>query len=159
MTSTYVIRKAEERDIASIHRLLDIYARKQVVLPRSEDDIRCYLKNFTVAVDGSGETAGCVAIRDFGNNLLEVRSLVVHPDLQNSGIGRLIIEHCIAFLRESRREFRLFALTLSPGFFLKLGFSLADRDLFPEKIWSDCASCPKRFHCDETAVLLSVPDR
>lgn len=150
------VRKANEGDIPAIHQLLDIYAQKQIVLPRSEEDIRHYLANFTVAVNESGLLLGCVAVRDFGNNLLEVRSLVVSPALQRGGVGRALVEHCIERLKQERGEFRLFALTLQPGFFKRIGFDIADRELFPEKIWSDCSKCPKKNCCDEIAVLYAA---
>ncbi len=157
MSTGLLVRAALEQDIAAIHALLNIYAEKRVVLARSEEDIRYYLNNFTVAVDGDGKLLGCVAVRDFGNDLLEVRSLVVQPDSQRGGIGRAMVEHVAAKLKAERAEFRLFALTLTPDFFQRLGFQMVPRALFPEKIWSDCAKCPKKDHCDETAVLLSFP--
>ena len=36
----------------------------------------------------------------------------------------------------------------------KLAESSVNRELFPEKIWSDCAKCPKHSCCDETAMLI-----
>jgi hypothetical protein len=32
-----------------------------------------------------------------------------------------------------------------------------DKYTFPPKIWSDCCVCPKKDHCDETAVVIDVP--
>lgn len=155
-TDPVTVRRAVESDVPGIHKLLAVYAEKQIVLPRSEEDISFYLKNFTVALL-DGELVGCVAVRDFGNHLLEVRSLVVSPDHQKHGIGRKMVEECIRHLHRTRPEFRLFALTYQQKFFEKLGFHTVDRQLFPEKIWSDCAACPKRDCCDEIAVLYHPP--
>lgn len=157
MSKDLIVRRAQDADVGAIGGLLAIYAAKQIVLPRSEEDIRYYLKNFTVA-ELDGELVGCVAVRDFGNDLLEVRSLVVSPDHQSLGIGRKMVETCIAHLRESRPDFRLFALTYREDFFRKLGFEVVSRERFPEKIWSDCAACPKQHCCDETAVLYVVAE-
>nr|WP_235903203.1 GNAT family N-acetyltransferase [Victivallis lenta] len=101
-----------------------------------------------------GTVRGCAAARDFGNGLLEVRSMVVEPEFQGKGIGRAMIEALIAGLRVKRKQFRLFALTYQVEFFKALGFQVVDRSLFPEKIWSDCAKCPKNDCCDETAMLI-----
>ena len=77
--------------------------------------------------------------------------------IEGKGIGRAMIEALIAGLRIRRKKFRLFALTYQVEFFKALGFRVVDRSLFPEKIWSDCAKCPKNACCDETAMLIEFP--
>ncbi len=157
MNDTLILRPAAEGDVPAIHQLLHIYAELGILLDRSEEDIRFYLKNFTVAVDGaSGELAGCMAVRDFGGDLLEVRSLAIRPELRRAGVGRRLVESAIARLSKERSAFRLFALTLQPGFFERLGFEIVSKDLFPEKIWHDCSRCPKQDRCDEIAVIHRV---
>ena len=147
------MRPAELQDVRSIHLLLHDYALQGVLLDRSEEDITLYLKNFTVAVDETGALLGCMAVRDFGNDLLEVRSLAIQPDMRKGGIGRKLVAKAIARLDEERDNYRLFALTLQPGFFERLNFEIVEKELFPEKIWADCVHCPKRERCDETAVI------
>ncbi len=157
MKNLLTVREACESDIKSIHRLLELYAAKAIVLSRSEEDIRFYLGNFVVAeIDGA--VRGCAALRDFGGDLLEVRSLVVEPGLQGKGIGRAMVESIIAGLKIRRPSWRLFTLTYQKEFFLKLGFVEVDRHRFPEKIWSDCANCPKHACCDEIAMLMTWPE-
>ena len=153
MKNLLTVREATEAHVKKIHELLVIYSKKAIVLARSEEDIRFYLGNFLVAEVG-GTVRGCAAARDFGNGLLEVRSMVVEPEFQGKGIGRAMIEALIAGLRVKRKQFRLFALTYQVEFFKALGFQVVDRSLFPEKIWSDCAKCPKNDCCDETAMLI-----
>lgn len=157
MKNLLTVRAAAEADVRAIHRLLEIYADRGVVLRRDEADIRFYLGNFTVAESG-GEVCGCAAVRDFGGDLLEIRSLVVDPALQGKGIGRAMVEAIIAGLRLRRQSWRLFTLTGAPGFFAALGFRRVDRELFPEKIWSDCAKCAKNDRCDEVALMLQWPE-
>ncbi|MCF7855891.1 MAG: GNAT family N-acetyltransferase, partial [Candidatus Pacebacteria bacterium] len=48
---------------------------------------------------------------------------------------------------------RIFALTYHPRLFEHQGFQRVSKDLFPEKVWHDCAKCPKRDRCDEIALL------
>ena len=133
MKNLLTVREATEADVKKIHELLVIYSKKAIVLARSEEDIRFYLGNFLVAEVG-GTVRGCAAARDFGNGLLEVRSMVVEPEFQGKGIGRAMIEALIAGLRVKRKQFRLFALTYQVEFFKALGFQVVDRSLFPEKI-------------------------
>ena len=156
-STALTVRPATEADVKAIFALLELYAAQKIVLQRSEADIRYYLANFSVA-EREGELVGCVAMRDFGNDLLEIRSLVVAPELQNTGVGRALVEYCIRKLRNSRQRFRLFALTLKADFFVRLGFRVVGKELFPEKIWSDCLNCPKKECCDELAVMLKSDD-
>ena len=153
MSDQVILRAAQAEDARGISQLLHGYAREGVLLDRSEEDILFYLKNFTVAVNESGELLGCAAVRDFGNDLLEVRSLAIRPDLRGGGIGRKLVEKAISTLQSQRQNFRLFALTLRPGFFEKLNFRIVEKELFPEKIWHDCSHCPKQHCCDEFAVI------
>lgn len=152
-----IIRKAQEADIPAIHALLEIYADRGIVLRRSCEDIRRNLGNFFVAEE-DGRICGCSAIRDFGNNLLEVRSLVVDPELQGRGVGRTIIKAIVGDVNDKRRQWRLFTLTGQPEFFVKQGFRTVSRGMFPEKIWSDCRKCPKSDCCDEVALMITDED-
>ena len=52
---------------------------------------------------------------------------------------------------------RVFALTLEPTFFDRVGFEVVSKDDLPMKVWSDCARCPKQQNCDEIAVAKMVP--
>ena len=129
MSKEIILRPAEPQDVHNIHILLHDYAVQGVLLDRSEEDIAFYLKNFTVAVDENGSLLGCMAVRDFGNDLLEVRSLAIKSDLRKAGIGRKLVEKAIARLDEARDSYRLFALTLQPGFFERLNFRIVEKYL------------------------------
>ena len=60
------------------------------------------------------------------------------------------------YVREIARLRRVFALTLVPDFFTKCGFTLTSLGRLPEKSASECPVCPKRFACDEHAMLLHL---
>ena len=153
MSQSVILRPAESQDAVLINKLLHSYAVQGILLDRSVEDILFYIENFTVAVDENNQLLGCMAVRDFGNDLLEVRSLAIQPDLRKSGIGRKLVEKAIERLDAERGTYRLFALTLQPGFFERLNFKLVEKELFPEKIWADCVHCPKQHCCDEYAVI------
>jgi amino-acid N-acetyltransferase len=148
-------RMAVPDDVPTIHALLAGYAADQLLLPRSPEDLHARIANFAVAETATGVFAGCVALRDYGNRLFEVRSLAVHPDFLQRGIGSALVEFQTERLRRAGGG-RVFALTSHPHLFLRLGFAPVDKSLFPEKIWSDCQMCPKQNCCDEDAVLLEV---
>ena len=157
MNNSLQVRAAVPEDVPAIHALLEPYADKKVVLRRSQEDILNYIGNFVVAVI-DGKVCGCGAARDFGNELYEVRSLVVDPNIQKMGIGRAIVNFFVNRLKEQKINWKLFALTMTPGFFISLGFREVQKEMFPEKIWADCLKCAKYNCCDETAVLLASED-
>ena len=157
MKSAIAVRAAEKTDIDAIFALLEKFSGSGVILPRSKADIEFYLGNFRVAVCGD-RIVGCAAVRDFGNDLLEVRSLAVLPEMHGRGVGKAIIAAIVGQLHRTRKNWRLFALTQRPEFFRTQGFREVPKALFPEKIWSDCSKCVKRQRCDEAAVLLDASE-
>jgi len=146
------LRPAAEGDVEQIWEILAKYSRLRLLLPRSRDDIRAVLSSFHVA-EVDGRFAGCVALRDFGGGLYEVRSLAVPEELGGMGVGTALVKELLEHVA-TLKPCRLFALTYRSAFFKHLGFRVVDKSLFPEKIWSDCSICPKKESCDETAVLM-----
>ncbi len=149
-----ILRSAVAQDMTAILALMEPYACQGIVLRRTADEISRHLDNFIVAEQG-GVVVGCVALRDYGDHLQEIRSLVVHERCVGAGIGSWLVQAAVEKARE-RKVSRVFALTLRPRLFERLGFELVDKDLFPEKVWSDCATCPKKNCCDEVAVVLEL---
>jgi amino-acid N-acetyltransferase len=80
---------------------------------------------------------------------------VVGRDYQGRGLGRALVLEC---LREARDLgiTRVFALTLKPEFFEKLGFRRVPRSRFPQKIWRDCFKCRFFEACGEVAVEMDL---
>lgn len=151
------IRKAELRDVPALHLLIDHYAAEQVLLPRTLTDLYENVREFTVAEEG-GKLLGCGALKFYSKEIAEIRSLCVETALKSNGIGRAVAE---SLLDEAAR-FGLktvFALTVAPEFFSKLGFREAPRDRFPSKVWLDCLQCQRYDSCNEKAVALELVSR
>lgn len=152
-TPELLIRKAVPEDVPEIYQILAVFAEQHLLLPRPQLDILMRIENFYVAcVDG--KVAGCAALRDYGNELYEVRSLAVAEKFQNMGLASKIVTAQLESL--AGKSARVFALTYRDNFFQRLGFSVVEKTLFPEKIWSDCERCTKKDHCDEIAVLMEL---
>ena len=113
MNTHLSVRPAAASDVDAIHALLELYASSGIVLKRSKEDIAFFIGNFIVA-EFQGKVCGCAALRDFGGDLLEVRSVVVDPARQGCGIGRAMVEFIIADVELNRPHFRLFTLTTTP---------------------------------------------
>ena len=147
------LRMAEKKDIDAICKILAPYAKKKIVLPREPVEVLKHIHNFCVA-EKNGRTIACCAFRDYGNKLFEIRSLAVNSRNIGGGIGSKMVN----FLKERisvHGDVKVFALTTSAGFFHRLGFRTVEKDMFPQKIWSDCSKCPKLNDCDEEAVMIN----
>ena len=148
------IRPARVEDVGDMQEVINGYAAEDRMLERSRDFLLEHLRDFLVAEDASG-FLGCCALAVLTPDLAEVRSLAVQPEAAGRGIGRALVRACIA---EARRlgVRRVFALTLVPEFFERCGFMLTSLGRLPEKSAAECPVCPKRFKCDEHAMLLHL---
>jgi amino-acid N-acetyltransferase len=144
------IRKAELRDVPALFKLISRYAAQQVLLPRPLTNLYEDIWEFTVAEE-DGRLLGCGALKFYSQELAEIRSLCVDEQLKSKGVGRKLTE---ALLDEAERYGlkTVFALTVVPTFFEKLGFQAVPRERFPAKVYDDCLGCPKHSCCDEIAV-------
>jgi amino-acid N-acetyltransferase len=146
-----MIEKAKIGDPPAILALVNDYAGRELMLPRSLNDIYESLRDFFVCRQ-DGEIVGCAALKVTWQGLGEVRSLAVRQDAQRRGVGRALLESC---LEEARAlgVGRVFVLTYIPEFFQKFGFVLYPKEKLPHKIWVDCLNCPKFPDCDEVALV------
>lgn len=149
-----MIRRARITDARGIHQLLLGYAQQGQLLGRSLVDIYEALRDFHVCVQDD-VIVGVGALQICWEDLAEIRSLAVRPGLAGQGIGRKIVEHCLAEARELGLK-RVFALTYQPQFFARLGFVEIEKQQLPHKIWTDCIHCVKFPDCDETALQLDL---
>jgi amino-acid N-acetyltransferase len=140
--------------IQDIFSLIDEYAKAGLLLPLTEDQIKERLDTFFVAFIDK-KLVACVSLRNFGDKLFEIRSLAVDKQYSKMGIGSKIVAYILNDVMTKIDQPEVFALTYQVSFFMKLGFRVVDKDIFPQKIWSDCSNCPKFANCDETAVLFT----
>jgi len=124
------------------------------MLPRSLNEIYENLRDYAVMVNASAPDTilGCCALHVTWNDLAEIKSLAVSEAAQGRGVGRQLVEHCVAEARELMIS-RVFALSYKPGFFEKLGFVRIDKEQLPRKIWGECVNCSKFMECDETCLI------
>ncbi|MDO8721260.1 MAG: N-acetyltransferase [Syntrophales bacterium] len=152
-----MLRKARIGDVKIIHRMINISAGREEMLPRSLMDIYGSLRDFFVYYDEERqEIQGICAMNIIWENLAEVRSLYVEEGHREKGIGKNLVEACISEAI-TLDLYRIFTLTYKREFFGHLGFKVVDRSLLSEKIWSDCFRCSKYpDYCDEVAMLIEL---
>lgn len=145
------VRKAVMRDIAPILDIINGYAAKGVMLPRTEFEMSEHIRDFSVVTDGN-RLLGCGALHFYSPTMGEIRSLAVAEDAKTHGVGRRLVE---ALVKEAA-DYSLnavFAFTYVEDFFRKVGFRQVERGELPLKAWKDCLRCPKFQCCDEIAVV------
>lgn len=146
-----VVRSAKLKDIPALLGLINSYASKQVMLPRTEFEMAENIRDFVTAWEGD-RLLGCGALHFYTPTSAEIRSLAVDPGRKTAGIGRRIVEALEADAHSNGLA-SLFAFTYVPGFFRKMGYQEVDRGELPLKAWKDCLRCPKFQACDEIAML------
>jgi len=129
------------------------YAREDRMLERTREFLLEHLRDFVLA--DAGRFLGCCALAVLTADLAEIRSLAVVPDAGGQGIGKALVERCVAEARRLGLR-RVFALTLVPRFFERCGFTMTSLGRLPEKSAEECPVCPKRFACDEHALILHL---
>ncbi len=169
------IRPARVGDVEPMRELIDRYAAEDRMLSRSREFLVEHLRDFIVAEDdyrggyapprtpplvpASPEHPppflGCCALAVLTPDLAEIRSLAVRPEASGRGVGRALVDACVTEARRLGLR-RVFALTLVPDFFVRCGFVLTSLGHLPEKSAAECPICPKRFACDEQAMLMHL---
>ena len=155
-TEAMLVRKAKISDVRALQQILAHYAREGKLLARSLSELYAHLRDMFVCVEPQkGQVVGCCALHIVWDNLAEIRSAAVLEGFQGQGMGRQLVEACVAEARELEIA-RLFVLTIETSFFEHFGFRIVDKNVLPHKIWADCIHCPKYPECDETAMVLDL---
>ncbi len=152
-----MLRKACIGDVKTIHRMINVSAGREEMLPRSLMDIYGSLRDFFVYYDEESQyIQGICAMNIIWENLTEIRSLYVDERYRGKGIARNLVEACVSEAI-TLELYRIFTLTYQKEFFIHLGFKVVDRSSLSEKIWSDCFRCSKYpDYCDEVAMIVEL---
>lgn len=146
-----VCRKAKVDDVEPLYQMIQGYAEKGIMLPRSRNVLEKQIEEFVVA-EWDGAVIGCGSLCQLGSDLVEIRSLGISEGYKGKGIGSMLVDSLMA--EAKRREIpKVMALTYEVSFFIKNGFNVVEKEIFPEKVWTDCIHCKKQHACDEIAVL------
>jgi amino-acid N-acetyltransferase len=149
-----ILRKAHLSDVPALFKLIRQYAAEEVMLPRALPELYEDVWEFTVA-ERDGQVAACGALRLYNAEVAEIRSLCVDPVQKTAGLGRAVTTQLMHEAQALGLK-RVFALTVVPGFFSKMGFYPVERDALPQKVWRDCLQCEKYFRCDEVAMVFDL---
>ena len=149
-----MLRQARVTDVPAIHALVNLFAERGVMLPRTRARLYETVRDFVVAED-DGQLVGAGALKTVWEDLGEVCSLAVAESHQRRGIGASVVENLLgqAAMLGLRR---VLVLTYLPAFFARFGFRPADKHDLPHKVWTECVNCPKFPDCNEQAMVLEL---
>lgn len=138
-------------DAGAIHALIMRHLDEGHLLPRELAEIAVHAHRFVVVCQDDRIVA-CAELAPLSREVSEVRSLVVSEDARSLGLGRELIDELVERATMAGFE-RLCAFTHAPSYFVQLGFSMVPHVWLPEKIVTDCHSCPHFRRCGQYAVL------
>jgi amino-acid N-acetyltransferase len=151
------VRKAHLSDVNEMCRMINHYAEKQQMLPKTLLQLYENLRDYSVAFEPSAPDSvlGCGALHIYWENLAEIRALAVAPEIMRKGVGTALVEELLAEARALGIE-QVFCFTYEPRFFSRFGFIQVEHSTMPLKVYNECFHCPKFNKCDELAMVLHL---
>ena len=149
-----MIRKAAIKDIKEIQKLINSFAQKDLMLPRSLNELYEHIRDFFV-YEEKKKIIGCAALHISWDDLVEIKSLAVDKEYQRKGRGKALAKVCMQEAKSLGAK-KIFALTYVPEFFKEIGFKRIGHNKLPHKIWAECINCPKFPDCRETAMIRRI---
>jgi amino-acid N-acetyltransferase len=146
-----MIRKAEIKDIKQIQELINAFAKQDIMLARSLNELYENVRDFWVK-ENKGKVIGCAGLHISWDDLAEIKSVAVAKKYQSRGIGKELISACLNEAGSLGAK-KLFVLTYKPEYFKKFGFKRVKHSDLPHKIWAECINCCKFPNCQEIALL------
>ena len=146
-----MIRKAKIEDIKYIQQLINLFAKQDLMLPRSLNELFENIRDFWVAEENK-RIVGCAALHISWDDLAEIKSLAVAKNKQGKGLGKELVLYCLNEAKALGAK-KIFVLTYKPEFFKKFGFKRLKTSELPHKIWAECINCCKFPNCQEIALL------
>ncbi len=166
METKVIIRKAKISDALKIKKIIDFYAKKEIMLFRPVYLIYSNIRDYFVA-QVNKKIVGCSALHVLGKEyrpgkreavLAELKSLAILGNYQGKKIGTRLVKECIQEAQKMEID-KIFTLTIKENlsFFKGIGFKEIKNTALPQKIWQECADC-SRFpaDCNEIPLILKI---
>jgi amino-acid N-acetyltransferase len=153
----FMVRKARLSDVNEMSRIINYYADRQLMLPKTMLQLYENLRDYSVVEDASnsGRLKGCGALHIYWENLAEIRAIASAPGETRKGVGTQLVNQLINEAREMNIE-QVFLFTYEPKFFNRFGFIQVEHSTMPLKVYNECFHCPKFNKCDEVAMVLHL---
>ncbi|MDQ1205481.1 amino-acid N-acetyltransferase [Microbacterium sp. SORGH_AS_0862] len=139
--SEFTVRPARTADVRAIHRMLEPYVQRRILLGKDIVVLYEAVQQFLVAEDADGELIGCGALHVMWDDLGEIRTLIVDDAWLHRGVGRALVEG----LEQQARTLglsRLFCLTFEVDFFTRRGFAPIGEHVVDPDVYSQLVRSP-----------------
>jgi amino-acid N-acetyltransferase len=127
------VRRARTEDVRGIRRLLDLYSMDRLLLSKATVTLYEDVQEFWVASQAEA-VIGCGALHVMWEDLAEIRTLAVDPQLRGRGVGRRIVTELLSTARRIGVA-RVFVLTFEVEFFSRFGFVEIDGAPVPPAVY------------------------
>ena len=154
--SRITLRTANASQAPSLHAIITANIEEGHLLPRTLGELLVHAERFVVAVRGR-KIVGCAELAPLSAQVAEVRSLAVDHMARTAGVGTMLVEEVGRRARSDGFE-KLCAFTHTPGYFIRMGFSIVPHLWMPEKIFTDCVKCPMFRRCGQYAMVVSLDE-
>jgi amino-acid N-acetyltransferase len=145
-----LVRAARAADVRAIRSLVAPLVERRILLAKEAVTYYEALQEFVV-VERDGRLVGCGALHVFWEDLAEVRTLAVAPEVRGQGVGHDVLEALMARARTLGIT-RLFTLTFEVEFFGRHGFEIIDGTPVEPEVFAELL----RSHDDGVAEFLDL---
>jgi len=149
-----VLRRARVPDVPAMQKIINFYADRNEMLPRSLNELYENVRDYFV-LEREGEVIGCCAMHVTWSDLAEVKGLALRDECRGRRLGETLVYACLSDAREFGVA-RLFVLTYIPDYFERFGFRRVEKAELPQKVWTECIRCPKFPDCGEVSMVLDL---
>jgi N-acetylglutamate synthase-like GNAT family acetyltransferase len=115
-----IFRTATRDDIHKIIEFIEPFVEARALMRRTIEEVEEWLPNYFIA-EVDDEIVGCAALEIYSRKLAEIRSLAVSPTVQGMGVGKALVNACVA-LAEKQHVLEVMAITSNEQFFKAVGF-------------------------------------
>lgn len=149
-----IMRSAVPEDAETLYGLITSHAVEGHLLPRELGELRRHAHRFVVC-EVEGDIKACAELAPLSRRVAEVRSLVVSEDFRRVGLAARLVGELRRRAIAAEYEM-LCAFTHDARFFVRQNFSIVPHLWLPEKISTDCVTCPLFRTCRQYAMALSL---
>jgi amino-acid N-acetyltransferase len=118
--STLTVRPTSDDDFERLEGFIAPFVEQGRILPRTTEELKGLMKHGFLA-EVENELVGFAALEVYSPKLGEIRSLSVAEIVRGKGVGRALVDACLARARE-RNVFEVMVITSEDTFFQRCGF-------------------------------------
>lgn len=130
-------RPMNQEDISSVIQLIKPFVEQKILLPRTPEQIKEKIPNFTV-YELDGAIRACAALIPYSDGQMELSCVAVDESFGHIGIGPKLIKNLIQQAKNAGAKDLFLLTTQTFDWFEKLGFKPTTMDSLPQerqKIW------------------------